>query len=96
MKTLSWENVKDVLLFAEQHKSNELKTYCFDFIRCCDSTAVLSNPNMMKLSNEDPSLWAEMVAYIGGGSSSSCSSSSSSSSSSSGSSDEKRKRQKIM
>ena len=90
VKTLSWENIKDVLIFANQHESNELKNSCFDFIRS-DSTAVLSNPNMLKLSTEDPSLWAEMVAYIGG----TITISSNSGSTSSGSGGE-RKRQKII
>ena len=72
--TLSLENIKDVLLLANLHKSNELKSSCFDFI-LRNTATVLTNPDMMSLSAEDPSLWAEMVAYIGGSSSSSSSSS---------------------
>jgi hypothetical protein len=56
--TLSLENIKDVLVLANLHKSKDLKS-SFDFIRR-NSAAVLTNPDMMSLSTEDPSLWAEI------------------------------------
>ena len=74
--TLSLENIKDVLLLANLHNSKDLKNSCFNFIRD-NSTAILRSPNILILNTEDPILWAELVAniggannYIGGGSSS--------------------------
>lgn len=63
IRSLTTDNLKEVLMSSHVHDSETLKQACFDFVKM-HSTSVLTNPSMIALMTEDPALWAELTQAV--------------------------------
>ena len=66
IRSLKKETVKDLLLAAMLYENNVLKGACFDLVKR-NAAAVLTNPDIMELTTENPALWAELTKAIAPG-----------------------------
>jgi hypothetical protein len=63
IRALDLDNVKILLKIAHLYNAQDLKGACFRFVHL-HATAVLTNPEIMLLSTEEPTLWSELVSQI--------------------------------
>ena len=63
IRSLTTDNLKEILKSSHVHQSETLKQACFDFVKV-HAPSVLTNPSMMALMKEDPALWAELTQAV--------------------------------
>ena len=61
LESIEVSTLKQLLVLAHLHDATTLKEQCFDFVRQNKATA-LTEPSMLSLAGEEPTLWAEVVA----------------------------------
>ena len=63
IRALDLDNVKVLLKIAHLYNAQDLKGACFRFVHL-HATTLLTNPEIMLLSTEEPALWSELVSQI--------------------------------
>jgi hypothetical protein len=60
LSSIGVDNLKKLLLLAHLHDATMLKEQCFAFVRQ-NKVSALTDPSMLCLATENPTLWAEIV-----------------------------------
>lgn len=63
IRKLGSDNIKDMLLLAHLHESDELEKACFRHVRC-NAATILTRPDFIALSVEEPDLWSKLSQAI--------------------------------